>query len=170
MYQLEVGAKAGAACLGHTIDFCFAIDPISEQKAQKIKGLHTARTYPHAPHGLWFNLKKKPFDDVRVRKAMNLVLDKAAIVDATQEIIPQVRAGWLLPTDPFFQAYWAKVQEQPGWRCPPAGDLAGGGGWWRGAGEGPGPKGRAFGVRVIPSFLGWGPLVQVLLNGGCRMG
>src|SRR5499433_3781757 len=54
IYHLDVGPKTGAACLAHTIDFCFAIDPISEQKAQKMKGLHTARTYPHAPHGLWF--------------------------------------------------------------------------------------------------------------------
>src|SRR3989475_13334714 len=45
IYHLDVGPKTGAACLAHTIDFCFAIDPISEQKAQKIKGLHTARTY-----------------------------------------------------------------------------------------------------------------------------
>src|SRR6266852_1763861 len=47
IYHLEFGPKAGAACLAHTIDFCFAIDPISEKKAQSIKGLHTARTYPH---------------------------------------------------------------------------------------------------------------------------
>src|SRR5438132_92365 len=110
IYHLEPGPKTGAACLAHTVDYCFAIDPMSEQKAQKIRGLHTARIYPHAPHGLWFNLKKKPFDDVRVRKAMNLVVDKAALVDATQDFFPQVRAGWLLPTESFFQEYWGKVQ------------------------------------------------------------
>src|SRR6266511_1974224 len=38
IYHLDVGPKAGAACLAHTIDFCFAIDPISEKKAQSIKG------------------------------------------------------------------------------------------------------------------------------------
>src|SRR5216684_8645821 len=92
IYHLDVGPKTGAACLAHTIDFCFAIDTISEQKAKNIRGLHTARTYPHAPHGLWFNLKKKPFDDVRVRRAMYLVLDKAALTDAVQESIPQVKA------------------------------------------------------------------------------
>src|SRR2546428_6456827 len=125
IYHLDVGPKTGAACLAHSIDFCFAIDPISEQKAQKIKGLHTARTYPHAPHGLWFNLKKKPFEDVRVSKAINLVVDKAALVEATQEIFPQVQAGWLLPTDPFFPDYWGEVPEQPGWRPPTAQDTAG---------------------------------------------
>src|SRR6266704_1540391 len=91
VYHLDVGPKTGAACLAHSIDYCFAIDPISEEKAKKIKGMHTARIYPHAPHGLWFNLTKKPFNDVRVRQAMNLVLDKAAIADATQEMFPVVR-------------------------------------------------------------------------------
>jgi len=63
IYHLDVGPKAGAACLAHTIDFCFAIDPISEKKAQSIKGLHTSKFFPTAPHGLWLNLKKKPFDE-----------------------------------------------------------------------------------------------------------
>ncbi len=52
IYHLDVGPKTGAACLAHSIDYCFAIDPMSEAKAKKIKGLHTARIYPHAPHGL----------------------------------------------------------------------------------------------------------------------
>src|SRR6266487_4241940 len=117
IYHLDVGPKTGAACLAHSIDYCFAIDPISEEKAQKIRRLHTARIYPHAPHGLWFNLTKKPFDDVRVRKAMTLVLDKAALADAVQEMCPVIRAGCLLPIDPFFREYWLKVQEQPGWRA-----------------------------------------------------
>src|SRR5215471_7505651 len=116
IYHLDVGQKTGAACLAHSIDFCFAIDPISEKRAQSIKGLHTAHIFPTAPHGLWFNLKKKPFDDVRVRRAINLVLDKPALVDATKEMFPVVREGWLLSTDPFFEEYWSKVREQPGWR------------------------------------------------------
>src|SRR2546428_4698736 len=124
IYHLEPGPKTGAACLAHTVDYCFAIDPMSEQKAQKIRGLHTARIYPHAPHGLWFNLKKKPFDDLRVRKARNLGVDKAALVGAAQDFFPQARAGWLLPTDPSFQEYWAQVQEQPGWRSSTAGGPA----------------------------------------------
>src|SRR3989442_1272201 len=123
IYHLDVGQKTGAACLAHTIDFCFAIDPISEKRAKSIKGLHTAHIFPTAPHGLWLNLKKKPFDDVRVRKAMNLVVDKAALVDATQDFFPQVRAGWLLPTDSFFQEHCGEVHEQPGWRPPTAEDL-----------------------------------------------
>jgi peptide/nickel transport system substrate-binding protein len=164
IYHLDVGPKTGAACLAHTIDFCWAIDTISEKKAKSIKGLHTARIYPHAPHGLWFNLKKKPFDDVRVRRAMYLVLDKAALADVVQESIPQVRAGWLLPTDPFFQEYWAKAQEQPGWRSPTAADLAEARRLMKEAGYENGIKGLDFLIRDISFYLTWGPIVQDMLK------
>src|SRR5438128_9102203 len=38
VFHLELGPKTGAACLGHIVDFCWGIDPISEKKGQKIKG------------------------------------------------------------------------------------------------------------------------------------
>jgi ABC-type transport system substrate-binding protein len=164
IYHLEPGPKTGAACLAHTVDFCWGIDTISEQKAQKIRGLHTARIYPHAPHGLWFNLKKKPFDDVRVRRAINLVVDKAALVEATQEIFPQVRAGWVLPTDPLFQEYWGKVQEQPGWRSPTAEDRAEARRLMQEAGYENGLKGLDFLVRDLAFYLAWVPIVQDMLK------
>jgi peptide/nickel transport system substrate-binding protein len=164
IYHLDVGPKTGAACLAHSIDFCFAIDPISEQKAKNIKDLHTASIFPHAPHGLWFNLNKKPFDDVRVRRAMNLVLDKAALVDAVQEMFPVVRTGWLLSTDLFFQEYWGKVREHPGWRSPTAEDLAEARRLMQEAGYEHGIKGVDFLIRDISFYLSWGPIVQDMLK------
>jgi ABC-type transport system substrate-binding protein len=120
---LTWGPRRGAACLAHTIDFCFAIDPVSEKKAKSIKVLHTTHIFPTASHGLWLNLKKKPFDDVRVRRAINLVLDKPALSEAIYDVIPIVSAGWVLPTDLLFQECWAKMKEQPGWRSPTAEEL-----------------------------------------------
>src|SRR3989449_8957089 len=116
IYHLDVGQKTGAACLAHTIDFCFAIDPISEKRAQNIKALHTAHIFPTAPHGLWLNLKKKPFDDVRVRRAINLVLDKAALSEAIYEVIPIVAAGWLVPMSPLLLEDCVMARERPVWR------------------------------------------------------
>jgi peptide/nickel transport system substrate-binding protein len=63
VYHLEFGPKTGAACLAHTIDVCWGIDPISERKAKNIKGMHTTRIYPTTYWGLWLNLRVKPFDD-----------------------------------------------------------------------------------------------------------
>src|SRR3989441_2618993 len=80
IYHLAVGPTTGAACLAHTIDFCWGIDPISEQKAQHIKGLTTARIFPTGLLGLFLNTKIKPLDDVRVRRALNLLLGQDALI------------------------------------------------------------------------------------------
>jgi peptide/nickel transport system substrate-binding protein len=164
IYHLEFGPKTGAACLAHIVDFCWGIDPMSEKKAKKIKGLHTASIFPATYWGLWLNLRVKPFDDVRVRRAINLVLDKAALVDAVSDSVGSVRAGWLLPPDAFFQEYWAKVQEQPGWRSPTAEDLAEAKRLMQEAGYANGLKGLDFMVRDIPFQLAWAPIVQDMLK------
>src|SRR6266851_8118906 len=164
VFHLEFGPKTGAACLAHIIDFCWGIDPISEKKAKKIKGLHTASIFPATYWGLWLNFRVKPFDDVRVRRAINLVLDKAALVDAVSDSVGSVRAGWLLPPDSFFQEYWAKVQEQPGWRSPTAEDLAEAKRLMQEAGYENGIKGLDFMVRDIPFQLAWAPIVQDMLK------
>lgn len=164
VFHLEFGPKTGAACLAHTIDFCWGIDPVSEKKAQKLKGLTTARTYPTTYWGLWLNFRRKPFDDVRVRRAVNLVLDKAALVDAVSESVGTVQAGWVLPTDPYFPEYWAKAREQPGWRSPTAADLAEARRLMQEAGQAQGLKGLDFVVRDIPFQLAWAPIVQDILK------
>ncbi len=139
---------------------CFAIDPVSEKKAQSIKGLHTAHIFPTAPHGLWLNLNKKPFDNVRVRQAINLVLDKPALSEAIYEVIPIVSAGWLLPTDLLFKEYWAKMKEQPGWRSPTAEDLAEAKRLMKEAGYENGIKGLDFLVRDVTPHIATAPMVQ----------
>ena len=73
-------------------------------------GLTTARVYPTTYWGLWLNFRTKPFDDVRVRRAVNLALDKAALVEAVSESVGTERTGWVLPTDPYFQEYWPKAK------------------------------------------------------------
>jgi peptide/nickel transport system substrate-binding protein len=164
VYHLEFGPKTGAGCLAHIVDFCWGIDPISEKKAKNIKGLHTARILPTGLLGLFLNSRTKPFADVRVRRAINLVLDKAALIDAVSDSVGLVRAGWLLPIDPFFEEYWGKVQEQPGWRSPTAADLAEARRLMREAGYEQGLKGLDFVVRDIPFQVAWAPVVQDLLK------
>jgi ABC-type transport system substrate-binding protein len=165
IYHLDLGPKTGAACLARTIDFCFGIDLISEEKAKKIKGLKTARIYPTPNIGLWLNARTKPFADPRVRRAINLVLDKPAIVSVMNEVFTTVRQGWILAPDPFFEEYWAKAQEQPGWRSPTAEDLAEARRLMKEAGYENGIKGLDFIVRQTITFLeAMAPVVQDILK------
>src|SRR5437764_1143743 len=122
-------------------------------------GLTTARILPTAPLGLLLNFKLKPFDDIRIRRAINLVLEKAALIDTVFDSVGLVRAGWLLPTDPLFQAYWGRVKEQPGWRSPTVEDLAEARRLVQEAGYAQGIKGLDFVVRDIPFSLAWAPIV-----------
>src|SRR6266849_1853760 len=85
-----------AACLAHTIYFCFVIDLSSEEKAKKTKGLHTARIFPAPNIGLWLNARTKLFSDPRVRRAIHIVLDKPALVNVMNEVLSTVRQGWCL--------------------------------------------------------------------------
>jgi ABC-type transport system substrate-binding protein len=129
-----------------------------------MKGLTTARVYPTTYWGLWLNFRTKPFDDVRVRRAVNLVLDKPALIEAVSESVGTERAGWVLPTDPFFQEYWTKAKEQPGWRSPTAEDRAEAKRLMQDAGYAQGLKGLDFVVRDIPFQIAWAPMVQDILK------
>jgi len=165
IYHLDLGPKTGAACLAHSIDFCFGIDLISEEKAKRIKGLHTARIFPAPNIGLWLNAKTKPFADPRVRRAIHLVLDKPALVNVMNEVFSTVRQGWILAPDPLFEEYWNKAQEQPGWRSPTAADLAEAKRLMQEAGYENGIKGLDFIVRQTISFLeAMAPVVQDVLK------
>src|SRR6516165_3030619 len=164
IYHLEFGPKTGAACLAHTVDYCWGIDPISEKKAKNIKGLHTARIFPTGLLGLFLNSRTKPFADVRVRRAINLVLDKAALIDAVSDSVGLVKAGWLLPIDPLFEEYWGKVQEQLGWRSSTAEDRAEAKRLMQEAGYENGIKGLDFLVRDVTPHIATAPMVQDLLK------
>src|SRR5438128_776052 len=102
--------------------------------------------------------------DLRVRRAINLVLDKSALSEAIYEVIPIVAAGWLLPTDPLFQEYWGKVREQPGWRSPTAEDRAEAKRLMKEAGYENGIKGLDFLVRDVTPHIATAPMVQDLLK------
>jgi peptide/nickel transport system substrate-binding protein len=162
-YHFDLGPKTGAACLANNLDFCFGIDPISEERAAA-SNIVTARIFPTVPLGLWMNSNTKPFDDVRVRQAVNLVLDKPALVEAVYEVFPTVPSGWLMPTDPLFEDYWAEVKDLPGWRTPTEEDRAEARRLMEEAGYADGIDDLVLIVRQTISFFeAWSPIVQDVL-------
>ena len=162
-YHFDLGPKTGAACLANSIDFCFGIDPVAEERAAG-SDLITARIFPTVPLGLWMNSNTTPFDDVRVRRAVNLVLDKPALVDAVYEVFPTVPGGWLMPTDPLFEDYWAEVKDLPGWRTPTEEDRAEARRLMEEAGYADGIDDLDLVVRQTISFFeAWSPIVQDVL-------
>ncbi len=164
-FHLDLGPKTGAACLANTVDFCWGIDPVSARKAQEIAGLSTSQITPVVRSGMYINLHREPFDDPRVRQAINLVLDKQAMLDAVGELTTMYPQGWVLRTDPLFDEYWPQVVDQPGYRAPTADDIAEAQRLMAEAGYADGYEGLDLMVRETISFaVEWGPIVQDLLQ------
>ena len=164
VFHLEFGPKTGAACLAHTIDFCWGIDPVSEQKAQRMKGLTTARIYPTTYWGSGSTSRTKPFDDVRVRRAVNLVLDKPGLIEAVSESVGTERAGWVLADRSVFSRILGESQGATGMALPHSRGSCRGQAPDAGRGVRPGIKGLDFVVRDIPFQLAWAPMVQDMLK------
>ena len=95
VFHIVLGPKTGAACLANTIDFCFFIDPATAEKAKDIPGLNTAVVLPTVISSVWYNFNSdQPFSDVRVRQAMDLVLDKPGMIAASLGISANSQVGW----------------------------------------------------------------------------
>ena len=146
-WHFNLGPATGAACLANQVDFCFGVDPGSADEALGRDDMMSAPLFPTVPLGLWINNENAPFDDARVRRAINLAIDKPALIEAVKELFFTTPGGWLLPTDPLFPDYWGEAQNMPGWRTPTEEDLAEAKQLMADAGYGDGVTGVDFLVR-----------------------
>ena len=170
-FHLDLGPKTGAACLANTVDFCWGIDPVSAKRVQDIDGLTTVEISPVVRTGMYINVHKKPFDDPKVRRAINLVLDKQALLDAVGELTAMYPQGWILRNDPLFAERWEMIKDQPGYRTPTDEDIAEAQRLMQEAGYGDGIEGLDLIVRETIAFaVAWGPIVQDLLERHLNIG
>lgn len=93
--------ELGSAVLSNRVDYGRAMDPVTMRKAMTTPGLSTAKFYQSVIHAVWTNVKKKPLDDARVRRALHLVLDKAVLVDVVKDVSPLMTGGFIYPFSEF---------------------------------------------------------------------
>jgi len=92
-----MSAELGSAVLSNRVDYARICDPVSARKAKDVKGMSTTNFYQSVIQGTWMNNKKKPLDDVRVRRAIHLSLDRPVLVDVVKDVAPMMMGGMIYP-------------------------------------------------------------------------
>jgi len=168
--NLPIGPAVSAALLSDQADYVFPAGPDLVDAAGKQADKMT--TVVHANlnvQGGWINHEHKPFDDARVRQAINLVIDRCFLLKGVAEIILGTEGMWMPPTDVVFAKTYreATLNKKPGYRCPTAPeDIAAAKKLLAEAGY---PDGKGFPkvdlmVRAQPNYVAWGSLFQGILK------
>jgi len=170
MHHLPYGPATAAALLTGQVEYAYGLGADTRADVQKQPDKFTTVTYgiPSALGG-YINFSHKPLDDVRVRKAMNLVLDRCVIKKSTAAIREINYGMWMPSSDTAHaQAYReAAFNHTPGYYCPTkpediaqAKDLLSQAGYPNGNGL---PRLDIM-VRNINFLVAWGPLLQAFLK------
>jgi peptide/nickel transport system substrate-binding protein len=85
----------GAMLLTGKVDYARHIAPADLDLIEKLPNTKWTGVHYWNAYVYWFNMKRKPLDDPRIRKAMHMVIDKPGKTTAYSEFVyaPE-RAGW----------------------------------------------------------------------------
>src|SRR5260370_37034694 len=64
------------------------MDPVSWRKAKEMPGVTATAMNQSVIQAYFFNMKRKPFADPRVRRALNLAADRHVLVDVGKDTAP----------------------------------------------------------------------------------
>ncbi|MFV0306738.1 MAG: ABC transporter substrate-binding protein [Desertimonas sp.] len=86
-------------------DFVDSLEPIQLTDLQGVDGLTVDASPTLLEHMIWWNMGRAPLDDVRVRRAINLAIDREAMWAGTMEGTGEV--AWL----PIPSTHWAFTED-----------------------------------------------------------
>ena len=94
-------AELGASFLSGKLDYARLLDPVSWRKAKEMPGVTAAAFNQSVIQCVFVNLKKKPLNDPRVRRAMHLVMDRNALIEVVKDTAPMQIGGFTYPFHEF---------------------------------------------------------------------
>ncbi len=163
VFNLKVGPDTGAALLAKRLDFACCIDAATVKLAETTPGLKALYAPLANYQALWPNLKRKPLDDVRVRRAIHLVLDRPGMVKSVEDLRYFDAGAWVPAADPLAQAAREKTSKLAGWRADKTEDIKEAQRLMVEAGYANGFKVELL-VRDVAWFVRWGPVIQDTLK------
>ncbi len=164
-HLLPFSPELGAAFLSGKLDYARLLDPISWRKAKEMPGVSAAVFNQSVIQTFYMNQKKvKAFQDVRVRRAIHLAMDRHVLVDVVKDTAPMQIGGFVYP---FHEASTprAELEKRLGYQKDPKAAIQEAKKLMQAAGYGQGLKGLDFLVRGgANTFKLWAVAIQAMLK------
>jgi peptide/nickel transport system substrate-binding protein len=162
-HALPFSTELGSAILSNRVDYARIVDPVTTRKAKATPGMSTATFNQSVIQGTWVNLKHKPLDDPRVRRAMHLSFDRPVLIDVVKDVTPMRVGGFIYPFSDFATPP-AELARRLGYQPDNAAAAKEAQALMAAAGHADGLKGLDFLVRDVASFKIWAQAIQAMLK------
>ena len=162
-HALPFSTELGSAILSNRVDYARITDPVTMRKAKETPGLVAVDHYQSVIQATWMNNKRKPLNDPRVRRAMHLALDKAALVDVVKDVAPMMVGGFIYPFSEFATPK-EELVKRLGYQPDQAASIKEARSLLAAAGYPNGIKGLDYMVREIATFKLWSQAIQAMLK------
>lgn len=164
IYHLSAfSPELGQALLAGKVDYARLLDPVSARKVKETKGMTSTDFYQSVIQAVWVNMKRKPYADPRIRRAMHLALDRPVLVDVVKDVAPMMVGGFIYPF-----SEWASPKEEMakrlGYQQDPKASIQEARKLMAEAGFPNGLKDVDFLVRDIATFKLWAVAIQSMLK------
>jgi peptide/nickel transport system substrate-binding protein len=155
--------ELGSAFLAGKIDYARLLDPVSWRKAKETQGVTAAAFNQSVIQAFWPNMKRKPFADARVRRAIHLAMDRHVLVDVVKDTAPMQVGGFVYPFHEFSTPL-PELEKRLGYQKDMKPAIQEARRLMQEAGYGQGIKGLDFVVRDIQTFKLWAVAIQAMLK------
>jgi ABC-type transport system substrate-binding protein len=162
-HVLPFSPEMASAILSNRVDYVLATDPVTFRKAKAMPEISTDTHYQSVVHATWINNKKKPLDDPRVRRALNLALDHRVLVEVVKDVAPMITGGFIYPFSEFATPK-EEFEKRLGHQADPTAAIKEAKGLMAAAGYANGINGLDYMVRDIAIFKLWSQAIQAMLK------
>jgi peptide/nickel transport system substrate-binding protein len=162
-HVLPFSPEMASAILSNRVDYVLATDPVTFRKAKAMPEISTDTHYQSVVHATWINNKKKPLDDPRVRRALNLALDHRVLVEVVKDVAPMIAGGFIYPFSEFATPK-EEFEKRLGHQADPTAAIKEAKGLMAAAGYANGINGLDYMVRDIAIFKLWSQAIQAMLK------
>ena len=162
-HLMPFSSELASAVLSGRVDYARALDPASSRRAATTPGMSTAKFYQSVIHGTWTNVKRKPFDDPRVRRAFHLLFEKQVLVDVVKDVSPLMVGGFIYPFSDFATPT-DQLAKRVGYQSDPATAIKEAKALLAAAGYGNGMRPLDFMVRDLNHHKLFGQALQAMLR------